>query len=170
MARSNAKTVAEYLRELPADRRAEISKVRDVVRRNLPDGYREEMLFGMISYGVPLSRMSDTYNGQPLCYAALAAQKNDNTLYLMSVYAHDDNRRAFEEGFKKAGKKLDMGKSCVHFKSADDLPLDLIGSTIAAIPMEKWVEIYEKSRKPGTKTRAKTKTKAKAQASSRRKK
>lgn len=146
MARSSTKTVAEYLRELPADRRAEISKVRDVVRRNLPDGYREEMLFGMISYGVPLSRMPDTYNGQPLCYAALAAQKNFNTLYLMSVYAHNDSKRAFEEGFRKAGKKLDMGKSCVHFKSADDLPLDLIASTVAAIPMEKWIQIYETSR------------------------
>jgi hypothetical protein len=146
MAQSRAKTVADYLQELPPDRRAEISKVRAVVRKNLPDGYREEMLFGMISYGVPLARMPDTYNGQPLCYVALAAQKNFNTLYLMSVYANAETRRAFEAGFSKAGKKLDMGKSCVHFQSADDLPLDHIGATIAAIPMEKWIEIYAQSR------------------------
>jgi hypothetical protein len=160
MAMSSARTVAEYLKELPADRRAEISKVRDVVRKNLPDGYREQVLFGMLSYGVPLSRMPDTYNGQPLCYAALAAQKNFNTLYLMSVYAHEDSRRAFEEGFRKAGKKLDMGKSCVHFKAADDLPLDLIATTIASTPMEKWIGIYEQSRKPKTKSKATTKTSA----------
>jgi hypothetical protein len=158
MAQSSAKTVAEYLKELPADRRAEISKVRDVVRSNLPDGYEEEMLFGMISYGVPLTRMPNTYNGQPFCYVALAAQKNFNTLYLMGVYANDGNRRVFEQGFKKAGKKLDMGKSCVHFKSADDLPLDLIGSTIASIPMEQWIAIYEKSRTPAAKTKAKKTT------------
>ena len=72
----------------------------------------------------------------------------------MSVYAHGDNKRAFEAGFKKAGKKLDMGKSCVHFKSADDLPLDLIASTVASIPMEKWIEIYRQSRNPtGSRTK-----------------
>ena len=164
MVQSKAKTVAEYLKGLPAERRAEISKVRDVVKKNLPGGYREAMIWGMISYGVPLSRLPDTYNGQPLCYAALAAQKNFNTLYLMSVYANDASKRAFAEGFKKAGKKLDMGKSCVHFQSADDLPLDLIATTIAAVPMEKWIEIYEQSRTRGTKAKAKRKSTAKSSA------
>lgn len=156
MAMSKATTVAAYLKELPTDRRAEISKVRKVVRDHLPPGYKEQLVWGMISYGVPLSRKSDTYNGQPLCYVALAAQKNFNTLYLMSVYANAKTRKAFEDGFKKAGKKLDMGKSCVHFRTAEDLPLEHIGATIAATPVEQWIEIYEESRAAGRKKKKTT--------------
>ncbi len=56
-------------------------------------------------------------------------------------------RKQLEEAFKKEGKKLDMGKSCVRFKNADDLPLPAIGKLIAAIPPAKYVEIYRASRK-----------------------
>jgi len=147
MATSKAKTVAEYLDELPADRRKTISAVRAVVRKHLPNGYKESIGYGMICYTVPLATYPDTYNGQPLCYAALAAQKNYCALYLMNVYGDGPTAKAFKEGFKKAGKKLDMGKSCVRFKTADDLPLDVIGQTIAATPMKAFIGQYEKSRK-----------------------
>jgi hypothetical protein len=43
--------------------------------------------------------------------------------------------------FVKAGKKLDMGKSCIRFKRADDLPLDAIGAEIAAVPVETFVRL-----------------------------
>jgi hypothetical protein len=146
MASSKATTVAAYLRELPPERRVALSQVRDVVRENLPDGYEEMMLWGMITYAIPTARLADTYNKQPLCYAALAAQKNYNSLYLMSVYATDRTAREFADGFRKAGKKLDMGKSCIRFKSADDLPLEHIATTIASTPADKWIDVYERSR------------------------
>lgn len=149
-------TAAEYLKSLSPATRAAISTVRKVVSDHIPDGYEEYFIGGMMAWCIPLSRLPDTYNKQPLFYVALAAQKNYNSLYMMGVYSHDDNRKAFEEGFKKAGKKLDMGKSCVHFKSADDLPLDLIGSTVASIPSEKWIEIYRKSRDRKPQARKKT--------------
>jgi len=76
MVKSAATTVRQYLAELPADRRTELSKVREVIVRNLPKGYEEGVAWGMISYTVPLERHPDTYNGQPLCYAALAAHKS----------------------------------------------------------------------------------------------
>jgi len=147
MVMSKAATVGDYLAELPADRRRTISAVRAVVRKNLPKGYKETIGYGMICYTVPLSIYPQTHNCQPLCYAALAAQKNYCALYLMNVYGDAPTAKAFREGFKKAGKKLDMGKSCVRFKTADDLPLDVIGKTIAATPLKAFVEKYEKTRK-----------------------
>jgi hypothetical protein len=146
MASSAAKTVDAYLASLPGDRRAVITTVRDVVRKNLPKGYVESMDFGMISYSVPLSRFPETYNEHPLMYAALAAQKNYCSIYLMGVYGDGANAKRFKDGFAKAGKKLDMGKSCVRFKTLDDIPLDVIGATIASVPMEDYIAIFERSR------------------------
>ncbi len=146
MAKSSASTVDEYLAELPEDRRAVVSAVRDVVLRNLPEGYRESMAFGMISYGIPLERYPNTYNKQPLGYAALAAQKNYNTLYLMAPYQAPEHLEWLREEFERAGKKLDMGKSCVHFKKLDDLPLDVIGKSIASTPPDDFIAQYEAAR------------------------
>ena len=142
MVTSRAATVPDYLAGLPADRRKAIAAVRAVIRKNLPKGYKEAMGYGMICYSVPLARYPDTYNGQPLCYAALAAQKRYCALYLMNVYGDAAEARAFKAAFKKAGKKLDMGKSCVRFKTLDDLPLDVIADTNAATPMAKYVAAY----------------------------
>ena len=147
MVMSKTRTVSEYLAELPADRRKTIGTVRAVVRKHLPEGYKESIGYGMICYAVPLATYPDTYNGQPLCYAALAAQKNYCALYLMSVYGDRARTKALQEAFRKAGKKLDMGKSCVRFKTADDLPLDVIGKTIAATPVKAFIGKYENARK-----------------------
>jgi hypothetical protein len=144
MARSTAKTPAAYLKELPADRRREVGRVREMVRKHLPAGYRETMNWGMITYEVPLDRHPKTYNGQPLCFAALAAQKNYLSLYFMPVDAAALAR--LKAAFDKAGKKLDMGKSCIRFKRADDLPLDAIGAEIAAVPLDRFVAYVESAR------------------------
>jgi hypothetical protein len=147
MVDKRAATVKEYLAWLPEDRRKVISKVRSVIRKHLPKGYEEKVTYGVISYQVPLKTLPDTYNGQPLCYAALAAQKNHNALYLMGAYGDAKQRAELEQAFKTAGKKLDMGKACVRFKSADDLPLPAIGKLIAAVPPAKYIATYEASRK-----------------------
>lgn len=156
-----ATTVAEYLAGLPADRRVEVSTVRDVVRHHMPHGYVEGLDWGAITWSIPLTRLPDTYNDRPLCYVALGTHKSFNTLYLMGVYGDPTRRTALENAFKKSGKRMDMGKSCLHFHAAADLPLDAIGKLIAAISSEKWVELYEKSRQ-GRKTSAKAMKKAKA--------
>jgi len=147
MVRSDAATVEEYLNELAPDRRKQIDAVRRVVLENLPDGYQEAMNWGMISWEIPLARYPDTYNRQPLMYAALAAQKSYMSLYLMCVYAHDGRRADFERRFKASGKKLNMGKSCVRFKSAEDLPMDLIAETIASTSVDEYIRSYEAVRK-----------------------
>ena len=138
---SKAKTVAEYIASLPEDRRGAIKAVRDVVKKHLPAGYKEGMEYGYISWSVPLSVYPDTYNGQPLCYAALASQKNHMALYLMCAYADSPIKERLVKGFKAAKKKLDMGKSCIRFRALDDLPLDVIAEATAAMPMKKYIEV-----------------------------
>ena len=146
MASSRAATVEDYLAELPAERREVISTVRDTIRKKLPKGYRETMNWGMISYEIPLEDYPDTYNAQPLMYAALAAQKNHYAVYLIGL-GHPERLREFEAEFEKAGKKLDVGKSCVRFKKLEDIPLAAIGKHIASVPPKKLIEIYESSRR-----------------------
>ena len=143
---SKAKTVEDYLSELDDSRRDAISAVRDVVLENLPDGYEEMMLFGMITYAIPLTTFADTYNKQPLMYAALASQKRHMALYLTNVYGDESVETWFRERYLATGKRLDMGKSCVRFRKLDDLPLDLVGETIARTPVAEFLEIYKASR------------------------
>ena len=137
--KSNAKTVRAYLEELPEDRSTVIETVRRVILDHLPAGYEEVMQFGMISYQVPLSVYPDTYNGQPVVYAALASQKHHMAVYLMSIYMDEKRAHDFEIKYRGSGKRYDAGKSCVRFKTLDDLPLDLIGEAVSAIPMKEFV-------------------------------
>ena len=146
MVRSAAATVEEYLGELSVERREALEAVRAVALANLPEGYVEAMNWGMISWEVPLERYPNTYNKQPLMYAALASQKNYMSLYLMCVYADDGDRARFEERFRASGKRLDMGKSCVRFRRVEDLPMDLIGEVIASTSVDDYIRRYEEAR------------------------
>ena len=139
-------TPDEYIASLPADRRKEIATVRQVVNKNIPKGYTEVYFYGMIGWVIPLARYPDTYNKHPLCYVMLASEKSYGSLHLLGCYGDAGQLAALKRAFANAGKKLDMGKSCVHFWTADDLPLTEIGKLVAAVTPEKWIEIYEKSR------------------------
>jgi len=143
--KSTVTSVADYLASLPADRRAAISAVRDVVRANLDASYEEGIQYGMIGYYVPHSVFPAGYHTdpkQPLPFAALASQKNHMALYLMCVYGNQNQRTWFETEWKKAGKKLDMGKACLRFKKLDDLALDVVGAAIKRIPAKVYVKRY----------------------------
>jgi uncharacterized protein YdhG (YjbR/CyaY superfamily) len=145
--RSEASTVEDYLAELPDDRRETISAVREIVRRALPPGYVETMNWGMIAYEIPLERYPDTYNKQPLYSVALASQKNHCALYLSGPYMDPALARGIEEGFEKAGKRLDMGKSCLRFKRLDDLAVEPIEEAIRALDPDQFIELYERARR-----------------------
>ena len=143
---SNVKTPAQYIASLPADRAKTIATVRALVNKHIPRGYDECLVWGTIGWTIPLSRYPDTYNKQPICYVALSSQKNYCSLYLMGAFWSASQLEQLKAAFKAAGKKLDMGKCCVHFESPDDLPLEAIGKLISAISSEKWIEMYEQSR------------------------
>ena len=148
MVQSKAETVEEYLAELPPERAAVVEELRDLVLANLPDGVEEAMNFGMISYEIPLARYPDTYNGQPLMYAALAAQKHHYALYLHSVYADEEVESALRDAYREAGIKLDAGRSCVRFKRLDQLLPSAVAEAIAAITVDDFITRYESSRRP----------------------
>lgn len=156
-------TVDDYIDSLPEDRRIAIRAVREAVNAKLPAGYEEGIVYNMISWFVPFTRLAETYNGQPLCLASLGTQKNYMTLHLMSVYGDDKLRQWFEKAYKASGKKLDMGKGCLRFKNLEALPLPVISEVIAKVPVDTYVDQYEKTR-ANTKTGKKAAAKAKAKA------
>lgn len=147
MVRSAATSVTAYLASLPPDRRKVVAAVRKEIRAALPTGYVERMNWGMISYEVPLATFPDTYNGQPLSYAALAAQKHNYAVYLMGAYQRPALTARLQAAFKAAGKKLDMGKSCLRFKSLEDLPPGIVGEVIAAIPLQDFLQDHARSQR-----------------------
>ena len=152
--KSDATTPSAYLAELPPDRRHAIKAVRTAIRQALPKGFVETMQYGMISYVVPLSYYPAGYHcdGGPLPYASLASQKNHMALYLMNLYSDPNIARWFREACTAAGKKLDMGKCCIRFRTLEDLPLDLVSQAVAKTSVDEWIRIYEshhpKNRKP----------------------
>ena len=144
--KSNAQTVKDYLASLPEDRRQAMDEVRKVILKNLRKGFEEGMQYGMISFHVPFRLYPEGYHAnpkQPLPFACLASQKNHMSLYLMCVYDDQPAAKEFREEWAKTGLKLDMGKSCIRFKSLDDLPLKLIGKVVRGITVEYWIEQYE---------------------------
>ena len=141
-------TVKALIDALPEDRRKHIRKVRAAVNRALPKGFKEGIQYGMIGWFVPHSRFPDGYHcdpKQPVPFAGLASQKNYMSLYLMCIYGDAKHRAWFEKAWAKTGKKLNMGKSCIRFKDAADLPMDVIEQAVARVSVDKFLAQYEAS-------------------------
>jgi hypothetical protein len=139
MNKTNVKTIEEYLKGMPLERREVIEKVRQIILENLPEGFEEAFNWGMITYQVPLEVYPDTYNKKPLMYAALANQKNHMAVYLTGIYMDENLSQDFEDAYKKTGKRYDVGKSCVRFRTLDDIPLPVIADSIKAMDMDEFV-------------------------------
>lgn len=144
---SDAKTVSEYLDELPEERKEPVIRLRNIILENLPKGYEEEMSYGMIGYVVPLTRFPSGYHaskGEPLPLLSLASQKNYIALYHMGLYAKPELEKWFKEEYKKrVSTKLDMGKSCIRLKKMDEIPFDLISELCQKITVDEYVEAYK---------------------------
>ncbi len=145
---TKAATVKDYIDSLPDDRRKAIRKVRAAVNKGLPKGYKEGIQYGMIGWYVPHRLFPAGYHCDPsqgVPFAGLASQKNYMSLYLMCIYGDEKQRKQFEKDWKKTGHKLNMGKSCIRFKSADDVPLDVVTKAVARVPVDIFIAHYEKS-------------------------
>ncbi len=155
---SKATTVIDYLASLPEDRRAAIKAVRKVILQNLDKDFTEGMQYGMIGYYVPHSIYPAGYHCDPkqgLPFGGLASQKNYMSLYLMCLYINSAELKKLEQACKKAGKKLDMGKCCIRFKTLDDLPVEIIGKMVKGVSVKKYIEYYESAIKTNQKSKAK---------------
>ena len=146
---SKSNTVAEYVKELPADRQAAIEKLRSVIKKNLPKGYKEEMNYGMIGYVVPHSLYPAGYHCKPtdpLPFMNVTSQKNFITVYHMGLYADPILMKWFMTEYPKhSTQKLDMGKSCIRFKKPDQIPFKLIGELTSKMNPAQWIALYEKA-------------------------
>lgn len=144
---SKAKTVDEYISELPPDRKDAIQKLRKVILENIPVGFREEMSYGMIGYVVPHSIYPKGYHCTPklpLPFINLASQKNYIAFYGMGVYADKNLLKWFTDNYPKhTSSKLDMGKGCIRFKKPDQIPFKLIGELASKVTVAEWISLYE---------------------------
>lgn len=146
---SKAKTPDEYISNLPDDRKEAISKLREIINKNIPEGFKEEMNYGMIGWVVPHSIYPDGYHTKPtdpLPFMNLASQKNHIAVYNMGVYADKNILNWFTEEYSKVSKlKLDMGKSCIRFRKSEYITYDLIGELAGKMTVDQWIDIYEGS-------------------------
>jgi uncharacterized protein YdhG (YjbR/CyaY superfamily) len=148
---SKANTADQYLSEVPPEKQEAINKLRKVILKNLPKGFKEVMSYGMIGYCVPHTIYPAGYHcnpQDPLPFAMLASQKNSVNFYHMGIYMEPKLLTWFTDEYAKTGLgKLDMGKSCMRFKKAENIPYKLIGDLMAKLTVEKWIELYEKKLK-----------------------
>lgn len=144
---SKATTVDAYLAELPEDRQKAMSKLRQVIKKNIPKGFKEGMGYGMMGWSVPHSLYPAGYHcnpADPLPFMGLASQKNFIAIYHMGVYSDPKLLKWFTDAHAKASpKKLDMGKSCIRYKKPEDIPYALIGELASKVTVEEWVKQYE---------------------------
>ena len=144
---STAATVQDYMNELPEDKKDGIEKLRSLILENLPKGFEEGMSYGMIGYYVPHSIYPSGYHCSPqlpLPFMSVAGQKNSINFYNMGIYANPELYNWFVVEFPKhSSKKLDMGKSCIRFKKATDIPFELLGELVRKVSVSDWIATYE---------------------------
>ncbi|MBI3131342.1 MAG: DUF1801 domain-containing protein [Acidobacteria bacterium] len=147
MVTSKAASVEAYLQELDPAHRALVAPVVALIRANLPEGFAEAMTWGMPTWEVPLQRYPKTYNGKPLAYVALAAQKQYAAIYLNMAYSDSAVEAELRGAYATAGLKLDMGKCCLRFRKAGDLLPEAIARAVASTSVEAFIAAYEASRR-----------------------
>lgn len=144
-----ASNPADYIAQLPEERKEPISKLQQVILGNLPNGFEETISYGMIGYVVPHTLYPGGYHCDPtlpLPFMAIASQKNFIAVYHMGIYANRALMDWFVEEYPKySSTKLDMGKSCIRFKNIRAVPYDLIGILSTKITAQEWIELYEKN-------------------------
>jgi hypothetical protein len=145
----NAKNPEEYIAQIPEERIPYFKKLRQIILDNIPKGFEEQMSYGMIGYVVPKSLYPNGYHcdtSLPLPFTNIASQKNFIALYHSGIYANPKILEWFVTEYPKHCKlKLDMGKSCIRFKKAAEIPFDLIAELMQKITVDEWIKIYEKN-------------------------
>ncbi|MDI6050291.1 DUF1801 domain-containing protein [Flavobacterium sp. XS2P24] len=144
---STATTVSAYLEEIPEERKDALKKLRETILKNIPKGFVEQMTYGMIGYVVPHSIYPNGYHCNPelpLPFMSFASQKNFIAIYHMGIYANPELLNWFVTEYPKhSTQKLDMGKSCIRFKKADQIPFELIAELAQKMSVQEWITCYE---------------------------
>jgi hypothetical protein len=148
---STAKSVSDYILQLPEERKFAMEQLRKTIQSNLPKGFEETISYGMIGYVVPHTLYPAGYHCDPklpLPFLSIASQKNFIAVYHMGMYADPELLDWFQTEYAQRVKgKLDMGKSCVRFKKPEQIPFDLIGELCQKMSPKQWISLYEKNYK-----------------------
>lgn len=146
-----ANSPEQYLEQIPDDRKPAMNRLRETILANIPEGFKEEMSYGMIGYVVPISLYPAGYHCDPklpLPFINIASQKNFIAFYHMGIYAEKPLHDWFITEFPKHSKlKLDMGKSCIRFKNPEQIPYELLGQLVQKINVNDWIKLYESNLK-----------------------
>ncbi|MGN7864820.1 DUF1801 domain-containing protein [Chryseobacterium sp. 22458] len=142
-----AASIEDYISKIPDERQDAFRKLFETIHNNLPEGFEENLSYGMLGWGVPLKTYPAGYHctpGTPLPFINLASQKNFIALYHMGLYSTPELLDWFVAEYPKHSKrKLDMGKSCVRFKKTDDIPFELLAELSRKMTPEDWIRVYE---------------------------
>lgn len=111
---SQAKTVAEYLLEVPAERKAVLKKLRALCRKHLK-GFEESM-----EYGMP------NYRRDGVAEVGFASQKHFIALYILRT----DVMNAHADQLKGAG--ISHGKGCIRYSKPERIDLNVVESLLRA--------------------------------------
>ncbi len=145
--RISANSPEDYIDQLPDNRKTVITKLREVINANIPEGFEETINYGMIGWVIPHSDYPEGYHAdpkQPLPFINIASQKNHVAVYHSGVYADSKLLNWFKEEYgKHVSGKPDMGKSCIRFKKMDKIPYELIGKLAGKMSARSWIELYE---------------------------
>ncbi|TDD75429.1 DUF1801 domain-containing protein [Flavobacterium caseinilyticum] len=144
---STTTSIEAYLDEIPEERKDAFTRLRETILENIPNGFVEQMSYGMIGYVVPHSIYPNGYHCDPklpLPFISIASQKNFIAFYHMGIYAKPELLNWFITEYpKQSEQKLDMGKSCIRFKKMDQIPFDLIAELVQKISIQEWINCYE---------------------------
>lgn len=144
-------TIQDYLEAVPEEKLPYIERLRAAIKKKLPEGFSEEISYGMIGYVVPRSLYPAGYHckpSEPLPFMSIASQKGAIHFYHMGLYNDPALLSWFASEYAKVAKhKIDMGKSCVRFKYYDEIPFDLIGELASKIRVDEWIATYERELK-----------------------
>lgn len=140
-------SIADYESKIAEDKKEAFIKLRKVIDKNIPKGFKTVISYGMPSWVVPHSTYPAGYHCDPklpLPFVSMAAQKNFIAVYHMGIYAKPELLKWFTEEYPKHAKgKLDMGKSCLRFKKPDDIPYAFIGKLMQKMTVQDWIDTYE---------------------------
>lgn len=148
---STAVSVEGYLQSLPGERQEALRKLREIILKNLPEGFTEMMNYGMPGYVVPHSVYPPGYHCDPILplpFINIASQKNHIAFYHMVLYADPTLLEWFLAEYPKHSKlKPDMGKSCLRFKKPGQIPFELLGELVRKMTANDWIALYERKLK-----------------------
>mgnify|MGYP003476323162 CR=1 FL=1 len=121
---TSALSPEEYIATIPESRRKDFETIHQLIQKLAPQ-LEPHILSGMIGYGMYHYRYASGKEGD-WSLICLANQKNYISLYICSV----ENGQYIAESYKDKLPNASIGKSCIRFKSVDDVELTILSEII----------------------------------------